>query len=172
LAGLNVAPTLAPISNQTIPAGRTLFITNVAGDILAPPQILTYSLQAPPAGATINFSNGVLSWRPTIVQGGTTNQLTVMVSNNGLPVLNASQSFTINVLTPARPAFANCIVSNGLFQSWIMGDWGPDYSIFGSTNLTDWQLISTTNQPQTPFLFTDPVVGNRQEWFYRICLGP
>jgi hypothetical protein len=169
---MNVSPALTPIPNQTIMAGQTLVITNLAGDVLAPPQVLSYALVTPPPGATINSLNGLLSWRPTIAQGGTTNVLTVVVSNNGQPVLSAIQNFVVNVLPPAQPAFAHYAISNGLFVSWIVGDSGPDYSLFRSTNLISWQLVSTTNQPAMPFQFVVPTVANRQDEYYRIRLGP
>jgi beta-galactosidase len=172
LVGMNVSPALTPIPNQTIMAGQTLVITNLAGDVLAPPQVLSYALVTPPPGATINSLNGLLSWRPTIAQGGTTNVLTVVVSNNGQPVLSAIQNFVVNVLPPAQPAFAHYAISNGLFVSWIVGDSGPDYSLFRSTNLISWQLVSTTNQPAMPFQFVVPTVANRQDEYYRIRLGP
>jgi len=172
LAGLNVQPTLAPIPDQVIMAGQTLVITNLAGDVLAPPQILSYALLAPPAGAGINATNGVLRWSPAIVQGGTTNLLTVMVTNNGLPNLSAMQDFAVTVLTPEPPLFTNYFISNGIFGSWIAGDFGPDYSILSSTNLRSWVLVYTTNQPQMPFLFGGPGVLGQQTSFYRVRLGP
>src|SRR5262249_31149669 len=66
----NTPPTLAPISNRTILAGRTLSITNVATDPDSPPQVLTFNLAAPSFGAVINPSNGIFSWRPAISQSG------------------------------------------------------------------------------------------------------
>jgi len=172
LGGLNVQPTLAPILDQTVMAGQTLVITSLAGDVLAPPQVLSYALLAPPTGAGINASNGVLSWRPTIAQGGTTNRLTVTVSNNGLPNLSAMQDFSVTVLAPEQPVFTNYSVSNGIFRSWITGDFGPDYSILTSTDLVNWVLVSSTNQPQLPFLFGDPGVLDQPARFYRVRLGP
>ncbi len=172
LALLNVAPVLGPIPNQTLVAGRTLLLTNLASDADAPPQTLTYTLLTPPTGAAINSASGVLSWRPTIAQSGTTNLLAVMVSDNGLPILSATRNFTVSVLAPAQPSFGLCTLSNGLFESSILGDFGPDYSVLGSTNLTDWELISTTNQPPIPFQFADPSITNGVQRFYRLRLGP
>jgi hypothetical protein len=170
--GLNIQPTLASIPNQTIIAGRTLLITNVAEDFLAPPQLLTFSLSAPAVGATINSSNGLFSWRPGIAQRGTTNLFTVVVSNNGLPSLGASQSFTASVQAPARPAFGTASVVGGNFQTWVSGDAGPDYSVYGSINLINWQLILTTNPVTLPFLFVDRSASNASKQFYQIQLGP
>jgi hypothetical protein len=170
LGGLNVQPTLAPIPDQIILAGQTLVITNLAGDVLAPPQMLSYSLLAPPVGAGINPASGVFSWRPTIAQGGTTNRLTVTVSNSGLPNLDAMQGFAVTVLRPRQPVFANYFVSNGLFVSGVAGDAGPDYSLLCSTNLLNWAVVFATNQPAMPFQFAVPSAGAPE--YYRIRLGP
>jgi hypothetical protein len=151
-------------------AGQTLVITNLAGDVLAPPQMLSYSLLAPPVGAGINPASGVFSWRPTIAQGGTTNRLTVTVSNSGLPNLDAMQGFAVTVLRPRQPVFANYFVSNGLFVSGVAGDAGPDYSLLCSTNLLNWAVVFATNQPAMPFQFAVPSAGAPE--YYRIRLGP
>jgi hypothetical protein len=172
LAGLNVQPALAPVPNQSIMAGQTLVITNLAGDVLAPPQLLSYALLAAPAGADINVSNGVVRWRPTVAQGGTTNLLAVAVANNGLPTLSAMQNFTVTVLAPAQPVFADYAVSNGIFGAAITGDFGPDYSILSSTDLVNWALVSTAPQPQLPLLFSAPGVLGQTATFYRVRLGP
>ena len=50
----NQVPTLQPVSPQTILAGQTLWITNWASDPDLPSQILTFSLDDPPAGASID----------------------------------------------------------------------------------------------------------------------
>ncbi len=172
LAGLNVTPSLAPVPNQVILAGRTLLITNRAADLDVPPQILTYSLLAPPGGASVNPGSGVLSWRPAMVQSGTTNLMSVVVTDNGEPNLSATQNFTVTVLAPVRPFFGQPTFTNGVFQSSILGDFGPDYSVLGSSNLMNWELILTTNSPSLPLIFMDSGATNRPQRFYRAQLGP
>ena len=172
LASLNVTPVLAPVPNQTLIAGQILSLTNSAGDVDAPPQTLTYSLPAAPAGATINPVSGVLNWRPAIAQSGSTHSMAVAVSDDGVPVLSAVRNFTVNVLAPSQPVLNAAEVGNGIFQSQVSGDFGPDYSVFGSSNLTDWELISTTNQPSMPFRFVDRDPTNNSQRFYRVLLGP
>jgi hypothetical protein len=82
------------------------------------------------------------------------------------------QDFSVTVLAPEQPVFTNYSVSNGIFRSWITGDFGPDYSILTSTDLVNWVLVSSTNQPQLPFLFGDPGVLDQPARFYRVRLGP
>jgi hypothetical protein len=171
----NTAPILAPIANRTVVAGNTVIITNSATDGEAPPQILTYSLispPVPPGGASINSSNGLFSWRPTIVQGGTTHLLNVQVSDSGSPSLRATQSFSVTVNRPLQPVLNSAAISNGQFRLLISGQAGPDYTIQGSTNLVDWTQVWTTNPPTLPFLFSDPSASNFSRRFYRVLLGP
>jgi len=171
---LNTAPVLPVISNRVILAGRMLTFTNTATDPEVPPQLLTYSLVGPPpppAGAAINSSNGVFSWRPTMAQAGTTNILNIQVADSGTPSLSSSRSFVVSVLTPVQPTLNPSLFGNGQFKLSISGDSGPDYNIFASTNLTDWTLLLSTNSPPTPFEFLDPSTNFSQR-FYRVLLGP
>ncbi len=167
----NSPPTLAPIANRTILAGRTLTITNVASDPDSPPQVLTFSLLSPPTGATINPGNGIFSWRPAISQSGS-NFLNVVVSDNGAVNLSATQSFSVSVTRPVQPGLAGPSLANGRFGLTISGDSGPDYTIQASSNLLNWSPILTTNPQTTPFLFFDLGATNYPQRFYRVILGP
>ncbi len=171
----NLAPALAPIANQTIVAGATFTLTNSAAPPDGPPEVLTYSLltaPAPPSGVSLDPSTGVLSWRPTIAQGGTTNLLGVVVSDNGSPSLSTTQTFTVTVLTPASPLLQGFSLRDGTFRSWVAGDAGPDYSVLTSINLRDWQPVLTLSSPPTPFLFVLPTDPGDDRRFYRVKLGP
>jgi len=172
LASPNTAPVLAPIPNHTLIAGATLVVTNSASDPDAPPQSLTFSLVGAPDGVAINATNGLITWRPTIAQSPGVDSVVVKVSDSGLPSLNSIQSFAITVMQPAQPVFENPDVNNGVFSLSIGGDLGPDYSVYGSTNLVDWNLLMTTNPTALPFLFTDPGATNFNQRFYRVLLGP
>src|SRR5437879_7872761 len=46
---------------------------------------------------TINGSSGVISWTPGEAQGPSTNTITVVVTDNGVPALSATNSFTVTV---------------------------------------------------------------------------
>jgi uncharacterized repeat protein (TIGR01451 family) len=96
---INDPPVLAAITNYVINEGATLLFTNQASDVDLPAQTLTFSLDtnAPP-GATINPTNGIFNWTPTEAQGPSTNLITVRVTDNGLPNLSATQSFSVIVL--------------------------------------------------------------------------
>ena len=94
----NHPPVLAPIANRTINEGFPLTITNAATDPDVPPQTLTFTLGAgAPAGAVIAPASGLFFWRPSAVQGPSTNLITIVVSDNGAPSLSATQQFTVVV---------------------------------------------------------------------------
>lgn len=95
---VNQPPLLAPIANYTVNEGLLLTVTNVASDSDLPPNRLAFGLLPPvPAGATINPTNGVFTWRPTETQGPSTNTITVQVADNGVPSLTATQQFRVVV---------------------------------------------------------------------------
>jgi hypothetical protein len=79
-----------------------LVVINTAADSDLPPNPLTYQLSGP-AGATID-TNGIISWTPTLAQGGTTNVFTTVVTDTNPPAVNnksfsATNSLTVMVTT-------------------------------------------------------------------------
>src|SRR5206468_3890340 len=99
----NSAPVLTVPANQTIAELSTLVVTNTATDVDVPANTLTFSLLFGPAGVSVNPATGVLTWSPTEAQGPSTNVITVRVSDNGVPSLSDSKSFTV-VVTEANSA--------------------------------------------------------------------
>jgi len=172
VATTNAAPTLNAVTNQTLIAGQTLTITNVATDADVPAQTLTFSLVTNPPGATINPSNGVFTWRPAIAQSPSTNPISVKVADNGSPSLSATNSFSVIVNPPGKPVISSVGVNNGQFHFTITGTNGPDYTILASTNLTDWLPVGSDDGLPPPFLFTDPDANKFNQRFYRVILGP
>jgi hypothetical protein len=168
----NVAPTLSAVPSRTNNAGILLTITNTASDPDQPWQTLTFSLLNAPAGAIIDTNSGVITWRPAAAQANTVNLFQVKVADNGTPSLSATQSFAVTVPPLATPVLSAAALANGLFTVQINGDYGPDYSIQTSTNLSDWATIFTTNQPALPFNWTDVNSFQQPVQFYRLILGP
>ncbi len=79
----NQPPVLAGISNCQLIAGALLIVAPGASDPDVLPQNLAFTLLSAPAGAAINPTNGVMTWRPAIAQSGTSNLFTVVVSEAG-----------------------------------------------------------------------------------------
>jgi len=94
----NTAPVLGAISNQTVYANTLLTFTASVTDTDQPPQVLTFSLGAgAPSGATIT-ANGVFTWTPTPAQAPSTNTISVIATDSGVPQLSATNSFVATVL--------------------------------------------------------------------------
>ena len=169
----NAPPQFTSIaSNRTITAGQTLLITNSAIDPNHPAQALAFSLPIAPVGATLNPSNGILNWRPLIAQAGSNYSFRVVVADNAVPSLSATQNFNVLVNSPAAPTVTSTTMSNGQFRALINGSFGPDYTVQASTNLAAWTTLFTTNSPAVPFSWADASATNYTARFYRVLLGP
>jgi hypothetical protein len=175
---MNHAPTLAPIPASSILAGRTLIITNTATDPAVPAETLTWSLLSAPSGAAIHAispTNGVLNWRPTMAQSPSSNCFSVVVTDNGVPQLSATQSLTVNIWRPAAPQLLGAAWVSNSFNLQVTGDAGPDYILETATNLgesNDWIPAGTNLSATPPLHWTDGSASIYPQRFYRVLLGP
>jgi len=96
---VNNAPTLDPVPPQTVFAGGLLRFTNSALDLDIPTNFLTFSLATSVPGASINPTNGVVTWTPAITQVGQT-LLQPVVRDSGQPPLSATQAVNVTVVRP------------------------------------------------------------------------
>jgi hypothetical protein len=96
---VNTAPMLAPVADQTVLVLASLTLTNAATDDDLPANLLSYRLEGAPEGAAID-AQGVFTWTPTEAQGPSTNLITVVVTDDGVPALSATNSFTVAVTVP------------------------------------------------------------------------
>jgi len=128
----NTAPVWNAISNRWLVLGQTLALTATAADADYPAQTLTFSLGTnAPAGAFINSFSGSFSWTPT--NAPATNQISLIVTDNGSPNLSATQTFTVTVLLP--PQFGGISLSgNQLIFTWP-GLTGLNYQLEYSDDL-------------------------------------
>ena len=159
-------------TNIVINADVNLSVACTATDPDAPAQTLTYSLLTGPVGAAINSSSGEFTWRPAMVQAGSSNPVSVVVSDNGTPNLSATNTFVVIVNPSAQPTSSSAAYSNGVFSMTVNGQAGPDYILQTSTNLIDWQSVFTNSSPNLPFVFTDTNTAIVPVQFYRVLLGP
>jgi hypothetical protein len=83
-------------SDRTMAESTLLTVTNTASDSDIPANTLSYSLVNPPNGATID-ANGVIGWIPSESQGPSTNVITTVVTDDGIPPLSATNTFTVVV---------------------------------------------------------------------------
>lgn len=107
-------PALPVQTNQTIVELATLVVTNTAIDGDIPAQSLSYALLDAPTGVAID-TNGVITWAPTEAQGPSTNLITTVVTDDGLPPLSATNSFVVVVeeinVAPVLPGQTNYTIT-------------------------------------------------------------
>jgi hypothetical protein len=96
----------------------------------------------------------------------------VAVADSGVPIMTATQSFSVTVTKPIVPTCNAVSVTNGNLGFWINGDTGPDYIIQASTNLSAWSSIAVCNSPTPPFFWSDVNTSQFAARFYRVFLGP
>ncbi len=172
VAVTNSPPILGAVAPQTINAGATLSLTNNVTDTNLPPPTLTFNLLNPPAGATVNPTNGIFSWRPLVSQANTINTITVTVGDNYQPPAMATNIFTVTVNPISQPTLGSAAVVGGHMTFIASGPNGPDYSLLVSTNLRNWQLLYKSNSPALPVTLMDTNPATGPDQFYRIQIGP
>jgi hypothetical protein len=94
----------------------------------------------------------------------------IQVTDNGSPPLSATNSFNVVVNAVTNPVIGPVNLSQGQISMTVNGPQGPDYTLWTSTNLVNWQTLFITNSPPVPFTATatssDPVR------FFRLQIGP
>ncbi len=145
----NTAPTLQPIADRVILFGQTVSFTAQGSDSDVPAQTLTYSL-APgaPSGASIVAGTGVFTWTPTAAQAPGTNEITVRVTDSGVPPITVSRTFTVIVQTPT----ATFSISGNNLQIAFGSVSGKNYRIEFKNSLGD--------ATWTPLPGSENIVGN------------
>ncbi len=93
---VNRSPVLPAIANRNVNEGTPINFALGASDPDLPAPTLSYTVTGLPAGASLNAA-GAFSWSPSEAQGPGTFPMTVVVRDNGIPSLGATQSFTITV---------------------------------------------------------------------------
>jgi len=167
----NSPPSIAAVPNQTVNAGVTLLVTNTASDADSPGESLTFNpANIWPTGATVS-SSGLFRWRPPVSQANTTNAIQVQVTVGGSPPLSATNRFNVVVNLLTNPVIGPVHRSQGQISMIANRPQGPDYTLWTSTNLLDWQPILITNSPSVPFTlwYRNPAESAQ---FFKLQIGP
>ncbi len=171
---VNEAPVLPVQTNVTMAKLSLLMVTNTATDVDLPANNLTYQLLAPPTGMTIDVA-GVINWTPTEGQGSTVNTVTTVVTDNGVPGLAATNSFTVSVLGSASaPIIQSITVSNELVTVISSAISGRSYRLQfkGSLDQTNWtDVFPAVTAVEESVVLTD-AAGAVSERYYRVFLVP
>jgi hypothetical protein len=97
---VNSAPVLPAQFDRTVNALESLKVTNTAADPDLPLNVLTYQLLNAPTGVAID-TNGIITWTPAAARAPSTNTLTTVVTDNGVPPLGTTNAFTVVVKSQA-----------------------------------------------------------------------
>jgi hypothetical protein len=164
----NALPVFLPISNRVVNANSTLAFTAKALDPDQPFQSLTYSFcptASPPAGTSINLTNGLFVWTPTIAQSGT-NLISLRVSDG----VSQSCSF-FQVIVVAPPRFSQTThAPDGTLTLNISAFAGKTYRVEYKNNLEDANWIPLGNDiiaNSNSISVFDNTIGNAHR-FYRV----
>ncbi|MCI0747997.1 MAG: putative Ig domain-containing protein, partial [Verrucomicrobia subdivision 3 bacterium] len=132
-----------------------------------PPQTLTYSLEpgAPPT-ASIDAS-GVFTWTPASADAGTTNVITVRVTDDSLPILSDTETFTVLVTRELK--VTEIAITNGIVSLTWSSVPGRNYRVQYKNVLTDdWSnLGGVINANGVSTTATNNIDANTRR-FYRI----
>ena len=113
----NNAPTLSLNAPAIVDEGSNVVITASVTDLDLPGQSLLFTLPTAPAGASINPSTGRVQWPTGEGNGPSTNLFVIIVRDNGLPPLYATNSVTVAVRevnqAPLLNVLTNFVISEG-----------------------------------------------------------
>jgi hypothetical protein len=106
------SPALAPVASVAGNVNSLLVLTNGATDQNLPAPTLRFFLAGGPSKMLINTNSGMLMWRPRLTDGGTTNSVTVQVTDSSTG-LYATQSFNVVVSNAVQVSLSNVVVALG-----------------------------------------------------------
>jgi hypothetical protein len=131
-------PSIRPATNQITAVGQVISVP-IGATVSTPPAL--YSLApSDPAGATIG-TNGVFRWQPACLQGGSTNLITIWVTDSGNPPLSNSMSFAVVVGECVELDLGSTVVQAGQTAAVPV----TLLSTIGLTNLS-WTLSNPDNR--------------------------
>ena len=121
---INTPPKLVVVANQNIAEGEILSLRLSATDDDVPVQQLEFELgPGAPSGVTLDPTTGVLQWLTGEGNGPSSNPVTVVVRDNGTPVLSDTKAFTIIVRetnsAPSLVSIPDAIIREGAMYSYL-----------------------------------------------------
>ncbi len=165
----NQPPVLAETPDQTAHAGATLRFTIPAVDPDGPSNLLRYSLDSGPPGASIDPVTGEFTWQSHLSDVGTTNPVVVRVSESGTPALSAIKAFSIVVVDPPRFRSAT-LTEAGMELAWdaIAGN-AYRIEVCRDLGLNSWQEVdSNLTAAENEATWTISDVSTMDQGFYRL----
>jgi hypothetical protein len=170
----NRPPVLAGIADRIVHAGSLVVVSNWATDTDIPANTLTFSLDpiSAPAGAEMDATSGVLTWTPSDADVNTTKQVTVRVTDDGVPALQDTRTLLISVTT--RLAIEAITVSNEVVTVTWSAIAGQNYRLQykGDLKNTSWDDISGDVVADGSSASKSDAIGTSTKKFYRVVAVP
>ncbi len=172
-ASTNHAPVITPVSDRVVVETNLLSFQIVGTDTDLPPQTITFSLGPDaPLGAAINSSDGTFSWTPPVGLAPGTNQITVVVTDDGTPPLSATNSFNVVVIKPPRFLSISAPTDEVVTLVWESFP-GKSYRLRFKEDLGSavWTDLSGSDQVATNFTaWATNRLGPSRQRFYQVLL--
>jgi len=165
---VNSPPVLTLPANQIVHAGTYISLNATASDPDIPPNACSFALLSGPTGLTVG-TEGLITWQTTDAHAGTTNTVTVRVTDNGAPPLSSTNSFVITVL--GRPVISSVVCSGDLIVITWSAIPGTVYRLQYKTNLTEvgWQTVGDVIASGDTAFKVDTLDRGTTK-FYRVCV--
>jgi hypothetical protein len=169
----NTAPLLGGLSNRLVHAGQTISFAASATDAERPPQVLTFSLDpGAPAGSVIDPITGAFTWVTTNAPVPSTNNITIRVTDDGIPPLSTAGTFSVTVaplpqLAAGRPVGSMLPLS---FSSLP----GQTYQVQYKDRLADptWTPLNAPVPGDGGEVEVDDDMSGHDQRFYRLVVMP
>jgi hypothetical protein len=167
---VNSAPVLDPIPDRISQAGNPITFRASATDPDIPPNALVFTLEpGAPAGAAIDPVTGDFSWIPTAVQAQSDYSISVRVTDDGLPPLSDTSSFTVTVTAGLRISRI-AVAGQTLTLAWDTVP-GSLYQVQQTTDVTpgSWTDLGAAVQATGTSLEQSVPLGAGVRQFYRVA---
>lgn len=160
----NAAPILTGPSDQTIFATALLSVNATATDADSPANTLSFDLVSGPSGLLVGV-DGLVTWTPGDAQAGTTNAVTLSVTDDGVPSQHATRTFTITVAP--RPILSIRLDGDNAVISWQLAVTG--FTLEYTTELSsDFWATEPAPLVSTATEHTVTVTASSGHRFYRL----
>jgi hypothetical protein len=138
--------------------------------------MVSITIEAPTNGVTLYYTlDGSLPTTNSTLYTGPfnlTNSATVSANAWEVGYINSVVGTALFTILPNAYFTGGGGFTNGIFQMSVAGPVGSNYVLQVSTNLTQWNSLSTNTSTTSPFILTDPNTPSLSERFYRVLQEP
>jgi hypothetical protein len=166
----NTPPALAAVANRAVALGEVVSFTATATDNDLPAQLITFDFAiTPPAGATVNATNGLFTWTANNVG---TNTFTLRATDSGPGAYVDSKTFELVV------SAQELVTAIGLSNQVVTLSWNAisnrAYSVEFKNDLneTNWTPLVTNVVATGATATTTDAVSTNAQRLYRIVRLP